>query len=98
LGTAAAEGSGGGNLPAVGVHPAAALVAFVWWEEAGVLVVGVRLGLGEGQAAAGGSGMGVSREEERRSRGAIGWMKLIVEWRNGGRRTGGGRFTGERKK
>jgi hypothetical protein len=28
--------------------------------------------------------MGVSREEGRRSRGAIGWMKSIVEWRDGG--------------
>jgi hypothetical protein len=28
--------------------------------------------------------MGVSREEERRSWGAIGWMKSIVEWRDGG--------------
>jgi hypothetical protein len=26
----------------------------------------------------------VSREEGRRSRGAIGWMKSIVEWRDGG--------------
>jgi hypothetical protein len=36
LGTAAAEGSGGGNLPAVGVHPTAALDASERTEEAGV--------------------------------------------------------------